>query len=264
MKMPAQWSLDLGARYLGHGACEFRVWAPLCFSVDLHFLEDNRVIAMEQQTEGYFIATQDIDPGKSYYYRLNGATDRPDPASRAQPKGVHGPSIVVDPTGYEWTDREWRGLPLLDFIVYELHVGTFSKTGTFDGVLGYLRYLRDEVGITALELMPVGQFPGSRNWGYDGTYLFAPQWSYGGPDGLKRLVDACHAEGLAVILDVVYNHLGPEGNRRDTPTEMMINGLSRTQSRREVGSRKLLSTPTGLVFFQGRPSCFPRPHYNAT
>jgi maltooligosyltrehalose trehalohydrolase len=212
MKMSAQWSLDVGARYLGHGACEFRVWAPSCFSVELHFLQDNRVIAMAQQSEGYFIATQGIDPGKSYYYRLNGATDRPDPASRAQPEGVHGPSMVVDPTGYEWNDREWRGLPLLDFIVYELHVGTFSKTGTFDGVLGYLRYLRDEVGITALELMPVGQFPGSRNWGYDGTYLFSPQWSYGGPDGLKRLVDACHAEGLAVILDVVYNHLGPEGN----------------------------------------------------
>ena len=213
MEKPSKWSLEVGARYIGHGACEFRVWAPSCFSVDLHLLHDNRIIPMEQQAEGYFtIAIQDVDPGRLYYYRLNGATDRPDPASRAQPEGVHGPSMVVDPTDYKWIDHEWRGLPLSNFIIYELHVGTFSKAGTFDGVLGYLRYLRDQVGITSLELMPVGQFPGSRNWGYDGTYLFSPQWSYGGADGLKRLINACHAEGLAVILDVVYNHLGPEGN----------------------------------------------------
>ena len=149
-------------------------------------------------------------PGCRYFYRLHGQQDFPDPASRFQPEGVHGPSQVVEP-GFSWDDGHWSGLPLGDYVIYELHVGTFTPEGTFDAVIPYLDELKD-LGITALELMPVAQFPGGRNWGYDGVFPFAAQNSYGGPDGLKRLVNACHQRGLAVVLDVVYNHLGPEGN----------------------------------------------------
>ncbi|MBP1726352.1 MAG: GlgB, partial [Deltaproteobacteria bacterium] len=149
-------------------------------------------------------------PGTRYFYRLDGESERPDPASRFQPEGVHGPSQVVD-SRFSWGDAGWFGLPLRDYIIYELHVGTFTGEGTFAAVVTHLEQLK-ELGITVLELMPVAQFPGSRNWGYDGTYPFAVQNSYGGPDGLKHLVSACHQRGLAVVLDVVYNHLGPEGN----------------------------------------------------
>jgi maltooligosyltrehalose trehalohydrolase len=151
-----------------------------------------------------------VAAGTRYRYVLDGQRERPDPASRFQPEGVHGPSEIV-PRDFAWTDQSWRGLPLERHIIYELHVGTFTDEGTFDAAIDHLPGLRD-LGITALELMPVAQFPGSRNWGYDGVGLFAAQNSYGGPRGLKRLVDAAHRHGLAVLLDVVYNHLGPEGN----------------------------------------------------
>jgi maltooligosyltrehalose trehalohydrolase len=137
-------------------------------------------------------------------------TERADPASRFQPEGVHGPSEVVD-SGFAWTDQGWSGIPLEQYVLYELHVGTFTRHGTFDAIIPRIRELRD-LGITAIELMPVAQFPGKRNWGYDGVYPFAVQNSYGGPAALKRLINACHLEGMAVVLDVVYNHLGPEGN----------------------------------------------------
>ena len=137
---------------------------------------------------------------------------RPDPVSRFQPAGVHGPSEVVDPRAFVWTDREWKGRSLKELILYELHVGAFTAAGTFAAILPYLAYLKHELGITAVELMPVAEFPGQRNWGYDGTHLYAPHSAYGGPQGLKTLVNACHEIGLAVVLDVVYNHLGPEGN----------------------------------------------------
>jgi maltooligosyltrehalose trehalohydrolase len=146
-------------------------------------------------------------PVTDYTYVLVGAKERPDPVSRWQPYGVHGASRVVDP--FDWTDYEWKGIPLEDYIIYELHVGAFA--GTFKGVIDRLPYLRD-LGVTAVELMPVAEFPGARNWGYDGVHWYAPQSTYGGPEGLKKLVDACHRHGLAAILDVVYNHLGPEGN----------------------------------------------------
>src|SRR5262249_38603477 len=136
--------------------------------------------------------------------------DRPDPASRSQPEGVHGPSELIDPR-FDWQEQNWRGIDLADLILYELHVGTFTPPGTFDGVIGQLDRLLD-LGINAIEIMPVAQFPGRRNWGYDGVYPFAVQSSYGGAAGLKRLVDAAHQRGVAVVLDVVYNHLGPEGN----------------------------------------------------
>jgi maltooligosyltrehalose trehalohydrolase len=163
-----------------------------------------------QRDGQYFQGSAPAAAGDRYWYWLDKAVRRPDPASRSQPDGVHGPSQVIDPT-FAWSDSEWRGTALEECIFYELHVGTFTPQGTFDGVISRLDYLC-EFGVTAVELMPVAQFPGNRNWGYDGTYPFAPQNSYGGPDGLKRLVDACHSRRLAVILDVVYNHLGPEGN----------------------------------------------------
>ncbi len=168
---------------------------------------------MESQPFGYWETTvSHIGQGTRYQYVLNKKLKRPDPASRSQPEGVHGLSEVIDPLSFRWTDAEWKGLRQNRLIIYELHTGTFTKGGTFDDIIPFLPYLRDDIGITALELMPIAQFPGSRNWGYDGTYLFAPQNTYGGPQALHRLIDACHAAGLAIILDVVYNHLGPEGN----------------------------------------------------
>jgi maltooligosyltrehalose trehalohydrolase len=175
-----------------------------------------RLIAMQPVGEGYYQArVDDVAPGTRYFYRLTSASDgsikdRSDPASRGQPDGVHGPSQLVD-SHFSWGDSAWAGLPLQKMIIYELHVGTFSQEGTFDGVIPHLPWLL-ELGITAIELMPVAQFPGERNWGYDGVAPFAVQQSYGGHDALKRLVNACHQAGIAVILDVVYNHLGAEGN----------------------------------------------------
>ncbi len=168
---------------------------------------------MEPHPFGYWEITVPNTPvGSRYQFVLHDQLKRPDPASRFQPEGVHAPSEIIDPSSFTWSNPHWKGLPLEDFIIYELHPGTFTKDGTFEAIIPFLPYFRDEVGITAIELMPIAQFPGSRNWGYDGTYLFAPQNSYGGPVGLHRLVDACHTAGIAVILDVVYNHLGPEGN----------------------------------------------------
>jgi maltooligosyltrehalose trehalohydrolase len=162
--------------------------------------------------DGWFEATlATLGAGTRYFYLLDGQRERPDPASRAQPEGVHGPSGAVDTGAFPWADAGWRGLPLRSMVLYELHVGAFTSEGTFDAVIPRLERLR-ALGITAVELMPVGSFPGSRNWGYDGVGLFAPQRTYGGPAGLQRLVEACHGAGLAVVLDVVYNHLGPEGN----------------------------------------------------
>jgi maltooligosyltrehalose trehalohydrolase len=170
-------------------------------------------VLMEPREFGYFEATvPDVSAGTRYLYVLDGEKKRPDPASRHQPDGVHKPSAVVDPDAFRWTDQNWTGLPLNRYIIYELHAGTFTQAGTFETIIPHLDYLKNDVGVTAIELMPVAQFPGTRNWGYDGVYPFAPQSSYGGPQGLKTLVDACHAKGLAVVLDVVYNHLGPEGN----------------------------------------------------
>jgi len=191
--------------------CAFRVWAPQARRVDVMLVDSGRIEPLSTTGDGYFGATlSHVEPGSAYVYRLDGERERPDPASREQRKGVHGPSSVCD-LAYDWRDSSWRGVPLRDYVIYELHVGTFSRAGTFDGVIPELERLRG-LGITALELMPVAQFPGTRNWGYDGVYPFAVQDSYGGARGLQRLVDTCHQLGLAVVLDVVYNHLGPEGN----------------------------------------------------
>ncbi len=201
-----------GATYLGDGRCQFLVWAPSAKTVEVRLtVPEERVLPLKKDSKGYHLTiAENLMPDSLYFYRLDGKIERPDPASRFQPQGVHGPSQVVD-SKFPWGDAGWTGLPLEDYIIYELHTGTFTAEGTFTAIIPHLDKLK-ELGITALELMPVAQFPGNRNWGYDGVYPFAVQASYGGPEGLKQLVDACHRQGLAVILDVVYNHLGPEGN----------------------------------------------------
>ncbi len=202
----------IGARCLAGNRCSFLVWAKNASAVDLRLLgASERIVPLVNVGDGYFRAeVENVGPGAQYFYRLNHATERPDPASRFQPEGVHGPSQVVD-RSFTWNDEQWFGLPLHKYLIYELHAGTYTAEGTFEAIIPHLADLT-ELGVTAIELMPVAQFPGDRNWGYDGAYPFAAQNSYGGPLGLKRLVDACHQHGLAVILDVVYNHLGPEGN----------------------------------------------------
>ncbi len=212
--MDRAWRLESGANLIGPGRVRFRVWAPFARQVAVELVgQDRTAIPMQPASQGYFeVIVEDVDPRARYRYLLDGKKARPDPVSRFQPDGVHGPSAVVDPDCFTWTDGGWRGLSLSDLIIYELHVGTFTKQGTFEAINSQLSYLKETVGITAIELMPVAQFPGGRNWGYDGVYPYAVQSTYGGPNGLKRFVDACHASGLAVILDVVYNHLGPEGN----------------------------------------------------
>jgi len=182
--------------------------------VDLVLVEgqQRREVAMRPQERGYFHCTlPDVREGQRYAYRLDGGPERPDPCSLSQPDGVHRPSAVVRPDHFTWTDQSWKGVPREELVFYELHVGAFTTEGTFAAVIPRLAALR-ELGVTAVELMPVGQFPGTRNWGYDGVLPYAAQNSYGGPHGLQKLVDACHAAGLAIFLDVVYNHLGPEGN----------------------------------------------------
>lgn len=207
----------------------FRVWAPRATTVAVRQVSaDGNTVELTPESvhphslafplvsnvdgTGYFSGlVPGMEAGALYCYLLDETLERADPASRCQPQGVHGPSQVLDPSSHVWQDGDWQGMALADFIIYELHVATFSPEGTFAGVEQRLDYLC-ELGITAVEIMPVAQFPGERNWGYDGVFPFAVQTSYGGADGLKSLVDACHRRGLAVILDVVYNHLGPEGN----------------------------------------------------
>jgi maltooligosyltrehalose trehalohydrolase len=201
----------IGALPLPGNRTHFRVWAPQRERIGLHIVapHDER-IALTKTDDGYHEAIVDgVHAGAQYLFVVNDR-ELPDPASRFQPHGVHGPSEVV-PREFAWSDGAWRGITLDDFVIYELHVGTFTDEGTFDAAIDRLDELR-ELGITAIELLPIAQFPGTRNWGYDGVYQFAAQNSYGGPLALKRLVDAAHARGLAVVLDVVYNHLGPEGN----------------------------------------------------
>ena len=215
------WELRFGASLPDPNSAEFRVWAPNLAKLAVRIVGEHspegpakaaRTIPMTRGENSEFVANvPGVGDGADYFYVLEDGRERPDPVSRWQPAGVHGPSRIVDPAAFQWSDQAWAGLPLKDFIIYEFHTGTFTAEGTFDSVISRLPYLRD-VGVTALEIMPVAEFPGNRNWGYDGASLYAPQSSYGGPAGLKRLVDACHQHGLAVVLDVVYNHLGPEGN----------------------------------------------------
>lgn len=192
-------------------ATAFRVWAPRCGTVEV-VAEGRAPVALTAHASGVWTAAlEGLGAGARYRYRLDGTRERPDPASRWQPAGVHGPSAVVDWAAFPWSDASFAGHGLEELVIYELHVGTFTRSGTFEAVIPHLPAVRD-LGVTALELMPVAEFPGDRDWGYDGVHLFAPQSTYGGPEGLRRLVDGAHAAGLSVVLDVVYNHLGPEGN----------------------------------------------------
>lgn len=205
--------MDAGAFYLGGDRCQFTVWAPLHEQVSVSIiLPEVRLLPMQAVGSGYWQSTADaIAPGTQYFYQLDDNIERPDPASQSQPDGVHGPSQVIDHSSFEWSDSSWSGLPLDELIIYELHTGTFTPEGTFEAIISRLPDLK-ELGVNAIELMPVAQFPGNRNWGYDGVYPFAVQNSYGGSEGLKRLVNACHQHGMAIVLDVVYNHFGPEGS----------------------------------------------------
>ena len=201
----------IGAVHLGGDSTLFRIWSPGNEPMQVRLLgAGDRTIDLDGDAHGYHTAiATDVPPGTRYLCRFPDGTELADPASRWQPDGVHGPSAVVD-LSFDWTDADWKPPALADFIIYELHVGTFSPEGTFAGVAQRLDYLRT-LGINAIELMPIAQFSGSRNWGYDGVFPFAVQNTYGGPTALLQLVDACHAHGIAVILDLVYNHLGPEG-----------------------------------------------------
>jgi maltooligosyltrehalose trehalohydrolase len=206
---------DVGATLRPDGRWQFAVWAPQRKKVELHLRSPRDLfLPMERDELGYHhvIVTQDqVSVGSQYFYRLDGEIERPDPASRFQPESVHGPSQIVDASDFSWTDANWRGIALEESVLYELHVGTFTKEGTFAGIIPHLDRLAD-LGVTTIELMPISQFAGGRNWGYDGVFPFAPQNTYGTPRDLQKLVEAAHARDLAVALDVVYNHLGPEGN----------------------------------------------------
>jgi maltooligosyltrehalose trehalohydrolase len=195
-----------GAVPLGDGTVELRVWAPSVKSLSVDLSGGRH--ELRPVDEGVYEAQIPAAAGDEYLLVVDGEETYPDPCSRAQPHGVRGPSAVVDTAAFAWTDAGWEGVALDDLVIYELHVGTFSEEGTFDAVVPRLRGLR-ELGVTAIEVMPVATFPGERGWGYDGLYTYAPHRAYGGPEGLARLVDAAHAEGLAVLLDVVYNHVGP-------------------------------------------------------
>lgn len=209
----AEWRLPLGANVVD-GGVEFRVWAPASARVDVivYGPDAEALHPLRAEADGWFRGVvPGIGAGARYRYRLDEKDAFPDPASRSQPDGVHEASEVVDPSAFRWTDDGWRGVPLDALSIYELHVGTATEAGDFDALIERL----DEIaalGVTAVEPMPLAEFPGARNWGYDGVYLYAPDSAYGGPEAFRRFVDAAHARGLAVLLDVVYNHLGPEGN----------------------------------------------------
>lgn len=206
--------MNIGPSYLGDGRCEFAIWAPKAKQVGLSVSGPGggpgSTVPMEAGRDGYWLASlEDVWPGARYFFLLEGRA-LPDPASHFQPLGVFGPSEVVDHSSFKWTDGGWENIHPASMIIYELHAGVFTPEGRLDSVIDKLDELKD-LGVNAIELMPVAQFPGARNWGYDGAFPFAVQNTYGGPPALKALVDECHSRGLAVILDAVYNHFGPEG-----------------------------------------------------
>ena len=194
------------------GFVTFRLWAPAQDAVAL-IADNNRLtLSMRRGSQGWFqIQTDAVKASDTYVFRLDDGTRVPDPAARAQHGSVHGPSRLVDPRSHVWSCENWRGRPWEEAVIYELHIGTFTPLGTFDGAIPKLDLLAD-LGITAIEIMPVAQFAGQRGWGYDSVLLYAPHVAYGGPEGLKRLIDAAHQRHLMVFLDVVYNHFGPDGN----------------------------------------------------
>lgn len=207
--------MPFGAELVEEGV-RFRLWAPAETAVGLQieYGSQSQAFVMEQANDGWFelsLSREFAGPGSHYRYCLGGGLNVPDPASRFQPKGVNGASVVIDPTAYHWNHADWSGRPWEETVLYELHVGCFSDAGTFDGIRRHFDHLI-ETGVTAIELMPIAAFDGARNWGYDGVLPFAPHAGYGKPDDLKRLIDEAHGRGLMVFLDVVYNHFGPSGN----------------------------------------------------
>ena len=212
--MKRQHRMPFGAGIDSRGQVHFKLWAPRASSVALNLgvARTAEPMPMPSTGGGWFgLSVPDIEAGTRYSFLIDGGLTVPDPASRFNPSDVHGPSEVIDPDAFEWPDDEWRGRPWEEAVIYELHVGTFTPEGTFNAAIERLDYLV-RLGITAVELMPIADFPGARNWGYDGVLQFAPDSSYGRPEDLKSLVAAAHARGLMIILDVVYNHFGPEGN----------------------------------------------------
>ena len=212
--------MKFGTQIIPHGV-RFRLWAPFCQAVSLKIYDLNMVVAMEAQPRGWYeVEVAEARPGMRYRFVLENGHEVPDPASRFQPEDLDGPSEIIDPRAFGWTDEGWRGRPWEEMVIYELHVGTFTPEGTFRGIIDKLDYLLG-LGVTAIELMPIGDFPGDRNWGYDGGHLFSPDNAYGRPEDLKALIDAAHAKGLSVFLDVVYNHFGPKGNYMGVYTPLM-------------------------------------------
>ena len=212
--MKRRYNMPFGAECSDDGSVRFRLWAPAAQEVELCFsvADKSTRILLEQRDQGWFeLVTDAAKPGAQYCFRINDRREVPDPASRFQPRDVHGPSEVVDPGAFDWQDGAWKGRPWEEAVIYEAHVGAFTPAGTFSAVQERLDYLAD-LGITALELMPIADFPGRRNWGYDGVFLFAPDSTYGRPEDLKQLIQSAHERGIMVLLDVVYNHFGPEGN----------------------------------------------------
>jgi malto-oligosyltrehalose trehalohydrolase len=210
--MRAAFETRWGAWPLEGGGARFRLWAPGEKAVALRCASTGRDAAMARDAEGWWEVETDLVPlDGGYLYALGDERFVPDPAARAQLGDAHGPSRLIDPRAHEWRDADWRGRPWEEAVLYELHVGTFTPEGTFDAAAAKLPYLRD-LGVTAVELMPVSTFSGDRGWGYDGVLPYAPHRAYGGPEGLKRLVEAAHGHGLMIFLDVVYNHFGPDGN----------------------------------------------------
>jgi malto-oligosyltrehalose trehalohydrolase len=202
--------MPFGAEVLPAGGVRFRLWAPGARQVDLSF--EGQFLPLSAKGDGWFeLVHPKAKAGGRYCYRIDGRHEVPDPASRFQPRDAEGPSEVIDPGAFDWQDAGWQGMPWTQAVIYELHVGAFSSRGAFSGVAEKLPYLR-ELGVTALELMPLADFCGRRNWGYDGVLPYAPDSRYGRPEALKALVQAAHQAGLMVFLDVVYNHFGPKGN----------------------------------------------------
>jgi malto-oligosyltrehalose trehalohydrolase len=209
--MKRRHTMPFGAQLLDGGGTRFRLWAPGVTAVTL-CLDESRELPMVATSGGNFeLTVVDAQAGSRYRFRLPDGLQVPDPASRYNPDDVHGASEVIDPTAFDWPDDDWQGRPWEETVIYELHLGSFTAAGDFAGAIERLDYLV-ELGVTALEIMPVADFPGRRNWGYDGVLPFAPDTAYGRPEGFKRLVAAAHQRGLMVLLDVVYNHFGPEGN----------------------------------------------------
>jgi len=212
--MKRRHDMPYGAECRDDGSVRFRLWAPAAHQVDLCLEDANHsaYLPLEKLDQGWFeLVTNTAHAGSRYRFRINGEHKVPDPASRFQPHDVHGPSEVIDPNTFSWRDQSWRGRPWQEAVIYELHVGAFTAAGNFTSVGERLDYVAD-LGVTAIELMPVADFPGQRNWGYDGVLPFAPDSYYGRPEHLKELVQSAHSHGLMVLLDVVYNHFGPEGN----------------------------------------------------